>query len=477
MLFVLSAGFFYFARNETKEMIRRYREATEEPLIDFAYAASALISSLHQRGDTSFSALNDAVQEIKKTHLSARVYDYEKNSVDIEIIITDKLGKIIFDSSTRYNRIGKDFSEWIDIAKALKGEYGARTSREDLKIPDTTMYISAPLKINGTIEGVVSIVKSNKIANLFIRSANTSLINAALYILFITLLLVLLLSTWITRPLKKLTLYVQKVAKEREVKAPHLPKGEIYTLFKAFDDLRHELEGKKYVEKYIQTITHALKSPITSIKGSAEILLEKNLDQNEKEKFIDTILSESERLHGTVNKLLSLTSIQAQQFLQEFSLLNLIQIIEDTVKNASVAAQAKNIYIQFHNYTNREQVEIYGHVLWLQEAFNNILQNAIEFSPPYSPVQVLLEEDNGSYALMFKDNGSGIPDWAFDKIWDQFFSLPRPESNKKSSGLGLSIVNEVILKHGAKINVSRNTPNGIKVKIIFPSPQVKLSKL
>ena len=329
------------------------------------------------------------------------------------------------------------------------------------------MYISAPVIVNDKVAGVITASKSNKTANLFIKSANSSLTNAAIYILLATLLLTLLLSSWVTRPIKLLTLYVEDLIKNNEVKIPNFSKGEINDLYLSFKNLKAELEGKKYVERYILTITHALKSPITSIRGSAEILKEKNISEFEKNKFTETILNEIQRLDITVNKLLYLTTLQSERVLSDFNEVNLFEIISGAITDIIPAGKSKNIKVNFINQVNSQNLIIKGNSGWLIEAFKNILQNAIEFSPKNSIIDVNVNCVDTYFVITFNDNGPGIPDWAINKIWDQFFSLPRPDSNNKSSGLGLSIVREIINKHNGNIGVKNLDVRGLEVKVKF----------
>jgi len=118
--------------------------------------------------------------------------------------------------------------------------------------------------------------------------------------------------------------------------------------------------------------------------------------------------------------------------------------------------------IQFALHANDEG-RFEGDRFLLSQAINNLLENALDFSPNKSTISITLNREHNHLVLSIKDQGSGIPEFAVDRIFDKFYSLPRPEhsasAGQKSTGLGLNFVKEVILLHGGALTVS-NTPDG-----------------
>ncbi len=104
----------------------------------------------------------------------------------------------------------------------------------------------------------------------------------------------------------------------------------------------------------------------------------------------------------------------------------------------------------------------------LGQAIVNLLENALDFSPPNSIVQVNVIENNNRILIQVKDEGAGIPNYALDKVFDKFYSLPRPTTNQKSTGLGLNFVQEVAKLHGGSVSLTNHTDGGAVSMITLP---------
>lgn len=108
----------------------------------------------------------------------------------------------------------------------------------------------------------------------------------------------------------------------------------------------------------------------------------------------------------------------------------------------------------------------------LGQAIVNLLENKLDFSPPNSIVQVNVIENNNRILIQVKDEGAGIPDYALDKVFDKFYSLPRPEntpnSGQKSTGLGLNFVREVAKLHGGSVSLSNHAEGGAMAILSLP---------
>ncbi len=104
----------------------------------------------------------------------------------------------------------------------------------------------------------------------------------------------------------------------------------------------------------------------------------------------------------------------------------------------------------------------------IEQALLNLLQNAIDFSPEYGIIQIVGDQKKENYEVRISDQGPGIPDYALSRIFDKFYSLPRPDSGKKSTGLGLSFVKEVALLHGGNVTLENITPKGGRSLFTLP---------
>ena len=461
-LVVFGSGFYLFVRQEVYDTTRRYREATEEPLVDFANVLALTVTREWEQGDRSFSTLREALDRSKNVQLSAKIFDFEKTGIDLRVYVTDQLGTVLFDSDEGRDE-GKDYSGWFDVSRTLAGEYGARTSWDADLPTSSTIHVAAPIRFDGRIQGVLTVAKSNATANQFILTAQKNIWSLGLTLLGAGTLVSAVLSLYVSRPLRRLTEYVKEVRDGKRDAEPPRARGEIGGLTRAFEEMREALEGKKYIERYVQTLTHELKSPVTAIRGAVEVLQDADLSE-EQAHFLSNIERESGRILGLAEQLLVLSSIQTHRGLIQREEVTLNDLVEESFQALQGEIEAERVTVRTEA---SEPVVLSGNRFWLREAVKNVLRNAVEFSPEGEVVEVCLRRDEGLAVLSVLDRGPGIPDWALEKVTHQFFSLPRPSSQRRSSGLGLSIVKEVMELHGGELVVTNREGGGAQVELRF----------
>lgn len=277
----------------------------------------------------------------------------------------------------------------------------------------------------------------------------------ALGLLTAVLVLSYLLARWITGPVRKLKDYSDSVEWGTRERMPRLGSGEIKELGDSFERMRLSLEGKDYIEKYVQTLTHQLKGPLSAITGAAE-LLQEDLPEPDRHRFVNNIEIESKRLHRIVERMLELASLEHRRELRNVETIDLAQMIRDITDEMTVALKKKEIVLVL----NLDKGNTFrGERFLVHQAVYNLLQNAVEFTPFQGTITVEIKKHWGRLFLFITDNGAGIPEYALNKVFDKFYSLQRPDTGKKSSGLGLSLVKEVAQLHHGEITIKPN-PGG-----------------
>jgi two-component system sensor histidine kinase CreC len=422
---VSGIGFFLFTRKELEETKRRYREATEEPLVDFASIMAAHIALHWTEEDHGLAALDTTFKSAYAQQFSAKIYDLEKTTVDLRIYVTDMAGKVLFDSTAIDT--GKDYSRWNDVIQALRGLPGARSSSEDFFGSGRMLYVSRPLKVQDKIVGAVSVGKATRSADLFIKGAKQSTKILGFTVFALTLAAAVTLFLLVTLP------------------------------------ARRALQARAYIESYVQALTHELKSPISGIRAAAELLRE-DLPKERKAQFVSNIEREVSRLQGLSTKMLHLAALQSRGALDQKEKFKLGEILQEVLDNLRPSLEAKNIKTEL-SLDGRAEIE--GDSALVQEALTNIMGNALEFSPQDGFIKIALSASDAQVICSVQDQGPGIPAWALSRVFERFFSLPRPETGHKSSGLGLTLVKEIMALHGGQVKIENVSPHGAKVELKF----------
>jgi two-component system sensor histidine kinase CreC len=212
-------------------------------------------------------------------------------------------------------------------------------------------------------------------------------------------------------------------------------------------------------------VTHALKSPLTTIRATAE-LLENDVPQDKTHLF-SNIEAEAERANKLLNDLLRIAQLEAQIGLNKKEKISIKKLTDETLKLLDPLIQKKEINV-IVKWGHPDPI-IIGERFLISQVLENLILNAIEFSPTEGKIEIELLGDDKCDQIFFRDQGPGIPGYAKDKIFDKFYSLERP-SGKKSTGLGLSFVREALSFHNAVIHLEQptNEMTGANFKLSFP---------
>ncbi|SUD61989.1 sensory histidine kinase CreC [Ectopseudomonas oleovorans] len=347
----------------------------------------------------------------------------------------------------------------------LRGQYGARSTREDPDDPDSSvMYVAAPIRDGEQIIGVVSVAKPNRTLQPYIERSQTRLGWLGAGLIGLGLLIGAGLSWWLSAALGKLTRYAQAVSEGQRAEAPTVRGGELGQLAKAVERMRTELEGKAYVERYVHTLTHELKSPLAAIRGAAE-LLDGDMPAEQRQRFVANIQQESARLQNLIERLLHLAQVEQRQGLEERVTVPLAPLVDELLQAQQARITAANLQIE---QVVPAGLSLRGERFLLRQALANLLDNALDFTPPGGRIRIAAERQDERIVLRLFNQGEAIPGYALARLTERFYSLPRPNGGRKSTGLGLNFVQEVAELHGGELQIG-NVEGGVEVRLTLPA--------
>ncbi len=471
-LLIVGIGFFYLVNKITdaKEIKPRYMQSVEEPMVDTARLLAALLERNLVDGRIDLSGFREAFDKLRSRPFTARIYSREKTTVDVNVYVTDANGIVVFDSDQGRTE-GQDYSLRNDVYLTLQGKYGARSTKSDPNDPTSSvLFVAAPIMSGDSMAGVVSVSKPQKSMAAFMQETRRNIFIMGAIAAAGVVLVGTVLSMWITRPIQRLTAYARAVRDGRRVPLPKLGTSEIGSLGSAFEEMRDALDGRKYIENYVQTLTHEIKSPVAAIRGAAELLRE-NMPAEQRDKFLGNIESETARIQEIVDRLLLLSAVEAKRALDDQKPLDLRDPMQRAA--ASISAQASAKEINMTSTLPPEPCIVSADEFLIEKAILNLLQNAIAFAPRGGKVRATLQQQDGACELRVEDNGPGIPDYAQPRVFERFFSLPRPDTGKKSSGLGLAFVREVATLHRGSVELNNAPGGGAVAELKLPRHSAK----
>lgn len=454
----------YFVLNTVMEEIRPgVRQSTEETLVDTANLLAEILRDDMRSGTLDQERWLATLRAYGQRRPAASIWGISKAGVSHRIYVTDRNGIVVLDSAEQ--AVGQDYSRWNDVYLTLRGQYGARSTPETLGDDSSSiMYVAAPIVDAGKIIGVVSVAKPNRSLQPYIDRSQRRLGALGGALIALGLLAGALMSWWLSHSLQQLTRYAHAVSAGQRVQAPKFRSSELAQLSNALASMREQLEGKAYVERYVQTLTHELKSPLAAIRGAAELLRD-DMTAAQRLRFIDNIDTESLRLQQLIERLLNLALVEQRQQLEERTAIALAPLIDELVQAQAARIEKRALRIESDIAPD---IVVPGERFLLRQALANLLDNALDFTPDAGLIRFAARRDDNGIALSISNDGPAIPDFALPRLTERFYSLPRPQSGRKSTGLGLSFVQEVMELHGGELVIG-NTATGVTAQLRLPA--------
>ncbi len=495
------------------------QQVIEDTLLDTSKMMAANLSMPLQSGqllDPNFQRQLDSAfiakpnTDKQKSSKSSRYLDEEpeyklKTSSSFRLYVTDSKGIVIYDSSpTPINAEGEDYSRWNDVYLTLKGEYGARSTPDFNSTRDSSiMYVSQPIEDNlGQLVGVVSVGKPVDSVLPYLDNTRQRMLITTLLISIVALILAGLVAWWLQQSISLVTRYTSALAED--TKKPYFYLGnELNSLTDSIESMKHSLENKAYVSDYVHTLTHELKSPLTAIRASSELLEDEGLDVDDRQMLNQAIGEQSIKMQQLIDRLLLLAKVEQPTFRLNRQTISLIPMLNSLIKDSVPKAQQRELTSMqllvngeiFDKVSTRAiyqtllaKTTVNGDSFWLIQALQNVLDNAIYFASNKVSIELITLEN--SIAINIFNDGQPLPDYAISKAFDRYFSLSHQSQSsqingnvnnlKKGTGLGLTLVKQVIEHHGGSVTIKNvdtvNSDNrtteshskGVMVRITLP---------
>lgn len=443
------------------------RQAMESNLVDTANLLAELAAHDLQQGQMADGRFAAAVNRARTRDPRARIWDFPKHHIVLDVLVTDASGRVLWDSAGKAT--GQDFSGWNDVLRTLRGQYGARSSLLDPQRPDgpTVMHVAAPIRAadgSGRLLGVLSVAQPNAALEPYVAAGREAIVLKGLLLALLVGGIGLLVSFWLARRVSRLRRYAEAVTRGEAARQPEASRDEMGQLGRALAQMRQELDGKAYVERYVQTLTHEMKSPLSAIGASAE-LLQSPMSDPDRARFVGHIQSQAQRLTVMVDKLLALAAVEQQVQLPVQDNVDLKALLTAVVADGQVTAQRDGTRVSLHLPDGAACVP--GDGFLLHQAVVNLFDNALAFATG-GEVSMALEERDGGWQITVEDDGPGIPDYALSRVFERFYSLARPDTGQRSSGLGLVFVAEVARLHAGRAWLENRPERGARAGLWLP---------
>jgi signal transduction histidine kinase len=231
-----------------------------------------------------------------------------------------------------------------------------------------------------------------------------------------------------------------------------------------FRAVKNQLKITTQQQNFMMAITHELKTPIAVTKLNLETLQKRKLETSQQEKLINNTLQEANRMNALCNNLLLSSQMESEAYKKVSEQIHIDKLLGDCIRDFSVRYPSRNIM-----FNPKDEITIDGDVFLLQMAFNNLIENALKYSPKDTAIQVVLAKKENQCQLAITDEGNGIPDEDKLKIFEKFYRIGSDATQKsKGTGLGLFLVKRIVDAHKGMVYVKDNQPKGSIFTIQLP---------
>ncbi len=355
-----------------------------------------------------------------------------------------------------------------EIRAALGGRYGA-TTRLSPTTRSVTLYSAIPIRSEGEVVGVVLVSRSTFQILRALYEFRLSTFKVILGSVAAAVVLTLLVSTTIARPLQRLRKESQALL-DRRGRLKGSFKGsnrldEIGDLSRALAELTRRLEGHiAFIESFASDVSHEFKNPLAAIRNATELLAEVD-DPAERQRFIQMVQSDIARLEHLLSGVREITRIDAELDDQPVEPVALETLLRGLIERYEMQQNG----IRYRLDLSSDDAVVEADPERLAQVFENLLDNAASFSPPEGEIEVTLETGAKAAVVTIRDQGPGIPEEHLEKIFSRFFSYRRNGTEGDGhTGLGLAIVKTIIEAYGGEIRATNHEDGGAVFETRLP---------
>ena len=408
----------------------------------------------------------DMVDSVRVAEAKLQEFVREHESKDLRVTLVKPDGKVVFDNMSKDFRHFANHAKREEIAEALQVGQGTSVERQSKTLKQDYFYVAsyfpkAQLIVRTALPYNNDLAKSLQADQHYIWFAIVAII---------LLTVVLYRFTYrLGKNVAKLSIFAYKADHNESLEVEDLANfpddelGEIaeriIKMYKRVQTTRKEQDILK--RQLTQNIAHELKTPVASIQGYLETILDNpHINEQTKEQFLQRCYAQSERLTSLLHDISTLNRLDDGSDMIDFEAVDITQLVADITKETALVRQERKM--TFDNQLP-ERIVVKGNRSLLYSVFRNLTDNAIAYAGEGRTITLEAKEQGNKWHFIFRDNGQGVPPEHLARLFERFYRVDKGRSRKMGgTGLGLAIVKNAVLLHGGTIRVSNLPEGGLK---------------
>ena len=408
----------------------------------------------------------DMVDSVRVAEAKLQEFVREHESKDLRVTLVKPDGKVVFDNMSKEFRHFANHAKREEIAEALKTGQGTSVERQSKTLKHDYFYVAsyfpkAQLIVRTALPYNDDLAKS--------LQADQHYIWFAIFAIILLTVVLYRFTYRLGKNVSKLTIFAYKADHNESLEVEDLAKfpddelGEIaeriIKMYKRVQTTRKEQDILK--RQLTQNIAHELKTPVASIQGYLETILDNpHINEQTKEQFLQRCYAQSERLTSLLHDISTLNRLDDGSDMIDFEAVDITQMVADITKETALVRQERKMV--FDNQLP-ERIVVKGNRSLLYSVFRNLTDNAIAYAGEGRTITLEAKEQGNKWHFIFRDNGQGVPPEHLARLFERFYRVDKGRSRKMGgTGLGLAIVKNAVLLHGGTIRVSNLPEGGLK---------------
>ena len=428
-----------------------------------------LLSEDLELSKTGGILLSDSVEVVDSVRVAeAKLEDFVQTheSKDLRVTLVKKDGTVIFDNMSKDYRHFSNHAQRAEIAQALKEGMGTSVERQSKTLKHDYFYVASYFPKSHLIVRTALPYNDDLARSL---QADQHYIWFALVAVIILTLVLYRFTSRLGSNISKLRIFAYKADHNESLEVEDLASfpgdelGEIaeriIKMYKRVQTTRKEQDILK--RQLTQNIAHELKTPVASIQGYLETILDNpHINEATKAQFLQRCFAQSERLTSLLHDISTLNRLDDGSDMIDFEAVDITQMVADITRETALARQERKM-----TFDNRmpEHIVVKGNRSLIYSIFRNLTDNAIAYAGEGRKMTLEAKEQGNKWHFIFRDNGQGVPPEHLARLFERFYRVDKGRSRKMGgTGLGLAIVKNAVLLHGGTIRVNNLPEGGLK---------------
>ncbi|MBE7042333.1 MAG: HAMP domain-containing protein [Ruminococcaceae bacterium] len=431
----------------------------------FASEEKAMLQNAFKIRDLTLFLLEHGSEE--GYALFQRSLNSNSEQLNSAIFVTDVFGQVMLAAQENQSpRVGSQMTvKEMDLV--LEGEMVRQWSDLGGTFPEKRLNIILPLILDGKVGGALFLSSPMPQIDFLMMNVIRILLLSVLLSLLVSFVVAYFVSRWISNPIRNMKKAAEEFAKGKfDSRISDQQEGEMGELATAFNHMAQSLdELEQNRRSFVANVSHELRSPLTTIGGFAEGLLDGTIPEESREQYLSILLDEVKRMTRLVNDLLYMERSDKEELHQSvFDLNELIRLVLIGME-ARITQKQIEVSVTFCNEVEYVNADRDG----ILRVVTNLLDNAVKFTPEQGKIFIALKEEASFVQIRIGNTGDVIEQDVLKHIFDRFYKGDQSRGiNKDGTGLGLHIVKSILSKHGQSIQVTSTEEQGTNFRFSLP---------